>query len=59
MENTKIQTKYKCVLPHEDVKKFLIDVIEQSNFKGSMVEFVSTVKQILVDAEISITDVDK
>lgn len=56
MENTKI---YKCVLPHEEVQKFLIDLIDQSNFKGSMVEFVSTVKQILTDAEISITNVDK
>lgn len=52
MEDIKNSNDYKCVLPHQDVQKFLLDLIEQSTFKGSMVEFVSTVKQIVINAKI-------
>lgn len=50
MENT--QQDVVCVLPHPDVQKFLLDLIEQSTFQGKMVEFVSGIKELLRTAEI-------
>lgn len=44
--------EHNCVLPHQDVQKFLLDVIEQSNFPGRLVEFVSGVKELLKTAHI-------
>ncbi len=41
-----------CVLPHKDVQKFLIELIEQSTFQGRMVEFVSGVKELIKTATI-------
>jgi hypothetical protein len=41
-----------CLLPHEDVRKFLLELIAQSNFPGAMSEFVSGVKGQLTSAEI-------
>jgi hypothetical protein len=41
-----------CVLPHKDVQQFLLDLIEQSNFPGKMIEFVHGVKNIIKDAQI-------
>jgi len=41
-----------CLLPHEDVRKFLLELIAQSNFPGAMSEFVSTVKLQLTAADI-------
>ena len=44
----------------EGVKKFLHDIIQQTNFPGHMAEFVSEVKREIVDAKIeSITSVDQ
>jgi hypothetical protein len=42
-----------CVLPHRDVQKFLIELIDQTSFRGSMLEFVLSVKQVLNAAQIS------
>jgi hypothetical protein len=42
-----------CVLPHRDVQKFLIELIDQTSFRGSMLEFVLSVKQVLTAAQIS------
>jgi hypothetical protein len=44
-----------CVLPHEEVQRFLLDLIAQSSFKGSMTEFVTAVKDALRDATIADT----
>lgn len=41
-----------CMLPHEDVRKFLLEMIAQTNFPGSMSEFVSGVKSQLNAAEV-------
>lgn len=41
-----------CVLPHRDVQKFLIELIDQTSFRGSMMEFVLSVKQALNEAHI-------
>jgi len=46
------KTPVTCLLPHEDVRKFLLEVIAQTNFPGSMSEFVSGVKVQLTAAEI-------
>lgn len=45
-----------CVLPHRDVQRFLIDLIDQTNFKGSMLEFVLFVKQTISAAQINDAD---
>jgi hypothetical protein len=42
-----------CVLPHEDVQRFLLELIEQSTFKGNMTEFVTAVKNTLREATIA------
>lgn len=42
-----------CVLPHEEVQRFLLDLIAQSTFKGSMTEFVTAVKDTLREATIA------
>ena len=42
-----------CVLPSETVKKFLIDVIDQTNFPGKMSLFVVQVKELLNSATLS------
>ena len=41
-----------CVLPTTDVQKFLLEVIDQTNFPGKMAEFVAQVKALLTNAEI-------
>lgn len=41
-----------CVLPHTDVQKFLLELIEQATFQGRMVEFVSSVKNVIKNAAI-------
>lgn len=41
-----------CVLPHPDVQKFLLELIDQASFQGRMVEFVSSVKEIIKTATI-------
>ena len=41
-----------CVLPSETVKKFLLDVIDQTNFPGKMTLFVVQVKELISSAEI-------
>lgn len=41
-----------CVLPHPDVQRFLLDLIDESTFKGQMSEFVASVKQVLRTAEV-------
>jgi len=41
-----------CILPNEDVRKFLLEVIAQTNFPGAMSEFVSNVKAQLMAADI-------
>jgi hypothetical protein len=41
-----------CTLPHEDVQKFLLEIIDQTNFPGKMAEFVAQVKALLTNAEI-------
>lgn len=41
-----------CVLPHADVQKFLLELIEQATFQGRMVEFVSSVKNVIKSAKI-------
>jgi hypothetical protein len=52
----KTSAKNSCVLPHKDVQRFLLDVIEQSNFPGKLVEFVSGVKDVIKNAAISNAD---
>lgn len=41
------------VLPNADVQKFLFDVLNQTNFPGSMVEFVADVKRQIAGASIA------
>jgi len=41
-----------CVLLRRDVQKFLLDVIDQTNFSGKMAEYVSEIKAMLNNAEI-------
>jgi hypothetical protein len=40
------------IVSHENVKKFLLDVVRQSSFPGEIVEFVAAVKKELAAAEI-------
>lgn len=41
------------VLPSKEIQKFLFDVINQTNFPGNMVEFVSDVKQQISRATVA------
>ena len=41
-----------CVLPDKNTQQFLIELINQSNFPGSISEFVSKVKQDIMSADI-------
>jgi hypothetical protein len=41
-----------CVLPHTDIQKFLLELIDQASFQGRMVEFVSNVKNVIKFAKI-------
>ena len=41
------------VLPNAEVQKFLFDVLNQTNFPGSMVEFVADVKRQIAGASIA------
>jgi hypothetical protein len=50
MEN--IKSDVNCTLPNSEVQRFLVDLINQSAFKGSMLEFVLAVRTLLIDAEI-------
>ena len=47
------QAKPGVVLPNADVQKFLFEVLNQTNFPGSMVEFVADVKRQIADATIA------
>jgi len=40
------------IVSNENVKKFLLDVINQTNFPGSLTEFVAAVKLEIARAEI-------
>lgn len=42
-----------CVLPSETVKRFLLDVIDQTNFPGKMSLFVVQVKELLNSATLN------
>lgn len=42
-----------CALPNKTVQTFLLELIDQSNFPGRMVEFVGEVKSLLRDAALS------
>ena len=50
MENE--TTNIMCILPNKNTQQFLIDLINQSNFPGSISEFVSKVKQDIMSADI-------
>ena len=41
-----------CLLPNETIQKFLLDVVDQTNFPGKMSEFVSQVKDVLKQATL-------
>lgn len=41
-----------CILPHQDVQKFLLELIDQTSFQGKMAEFVSGVKSLIKNAAI-------
>jgi hypothetical protein len=41
-----------CVLPHKEVQQFLLELVDQSNFPGKLVEFVASVKNVLKNAHI-------
>jgi hypothetical protein len=41
-----------CVLPHKEVQQFLLELVDQSNFPGKLVEFVASVKSVLKNAHI-------
>ena len=41
-----------CVLPDINTQKFILELINQSNFPGSVSEFVSKVKQDIMSADI-------
>jgi hypothetical protein len=41
-----------CVLPHKEVQQFLLELVDQSNFPGKLVEFVASVKNVLKNAQI-------
>lgn len=47
------QNRPSVVLPNADVQKFLFEVLNQTNFPGSMVEFVADVKRQIADATIA------
>lgn len=52
MQNKMEAEKPVCVLPNETVKKFLLDVIDQTSFPGKMSEFVVSVKNLLSSSTI-------
>jgi hypothetical protein len=52
MMQSQIKKPAEFVLPSTSVQKFLVELIEQSNFPGRMSEFVSGVKYHLANAEI-------
>ena len=55
MQNQLKETEYKQAivsLPSTDVQQFLLQVIDQSNFPGNIVEFVVNVKALLHNAVI-------
>lgn len=41
-----------CLLPDANIQKFLLDVLDQTNFPGKMSEFVSHVKDVLAKATL-------
>lgn len=47
------QNRPSVVLPNADVQKFLFDVLNQTNFPGSMVEFVADVKRQIAGATVT------
>lgn len=46
------ECKPSMVLPSDDVRKFLLDAVNQLNFPGQMVEFVVGVKRQIAQASI-------
>lgn len=48
----RIQSGPRCVLPHPDVQRFLLETIESSSYSGKMSEFVSQVKHLIKTATI-------
>jgi hypothetical protein len=53
MIESQIPQEPACVLPHSDVQKFLLDVLAQASFPGSMSEFVSGVKALIKGAKVT------
>ena len=50
---SQVQMHSPTVLPSTDMQKFLLELIAQSNFPGSMSEFVSSVKYSIANAKIT------
>lgn len=50
MENE--TTNIMCILPDKNTQQFILELINQSNFPGSISEFVSKVKQDIMSADI-------
>lgn len=42
-----------CVLPDAQIQRFLLDVIDNTPFKGDIVESVAAIKHVLRTAQIS------
>ena len=49
---SQVQMHSPTVLPSTDMQKFLLELIAQSNFPGSISEFISKVKQDIMSADI-------
>lgn len=52
MMQNQMQQEPPCVLPNQAMQQFLIELMDQSNFPGKMVEFVSSVKDVIKSAKI-------
>ena len=52
MMQNKLPKEPLCVLPHMEVQQFLLELVDQSNFPGKLVEFVASVKSVLKNAHI-------
>lgn len=42
-----------CVLPSKDIQKFLLELIDQTNFPGKLAEFVAHTKQQIQNATLA------
>lgn len=45
------------IVSSQDVKQFLIELIDQANYPGKMIEFVFSVKQEVASADVGGDDV--